>query len=276
MIVLAREDFTDLPIGNVSKFPYSPAGEYHVEPDPPSGRWEEANISGRWRDGTGCWKVIPEDGRRVMEQTFLEQYETPSWFRLALLRMYYVVSADVRVLGWARPVGLVVRYQHSRQYYFFALCEDHVAFIKRDHDQETELARARGRAAWTATTGLTVGCCAEELTAAIDGTQVLTAQDDAFPRGRIGLLAETTARFADVQSVHRRDLRQGHPRRRAGLGDEGATLQEANRSRCSGSGSHLRLRHRSQPPLRRPERRRPHGDRRAAGDHARAGETRSP
>jgi len=199
MITLLHEDFRSLPIGNISKWPYSPAGEYHVEPEPPSGRWEEANISSRWRDSTGTFKIIPEDGRRVMEQTFLEEHETPLMVTGSRFWDDYSLCADVRPLGWARPIGLVVRYQHSRQYYLFALYADHVAFLKRDHTTETELARAP----WTGDVDryvrVEVACTGSTLSASIEGTHILSAADSAFARGRIGLLAETAARFADVK-----------------------------------------------------------------------------
>lgn len=199
MITLLHEDFSSLPIGNVSKWPYSPAGEYHVEPEPPSGRWEEANISSRWRDSTGVWKVIPEEGRHVMEQTYLEGTETPLMVTGSSFWDDYALSADVRPLGWARPIGLVVRYQHSRRYYLFALHVDHVAFLRRDHEEETELARAPWQGDVDRYVRVEVRCTGDRLSASIEGQQVLTARDDAFRRGRIGLLAETAARFADVR-----------------------------------------------------------------------------
>jgi len=159
MIILSREDFRDLSIGNISKHPYSPAGEYHLLPDPAyAGRWEEANVSSRWRSGTGCWKVVPEGGRRVMEQTLLEDTETPLMVTGSRFWDDYVASVEIRPLSWARPFGLVVRYVHSRRYYFLALSQDHVAFVKRDHDEEIVLAKARWRGSVDRYYRVSVGC----------------------------------------------------------------------------------------------------------------------
>ncbi len=228
MITLMREDFRSLPIGNISKWPYSPAGEYHVVPEPPSGRWEEANISGRWRDSTGTFKIIPEGGRRVMEQTYLDDHETPLIVTGSRLWDDYVLSADVRPLGWARPIGLVVRYQHSRQYYLFALYEDQVAFIKRDHTEETVLARAPWKGCVDRYFRVEVGCAGNRLSASIEGTQILTALDDTFTKGRIGLLAETTARFADVEVTTDESSARRIAAAEQAWADEEAALREAN------------------------------------------------
>lgn len=199
MIILSREDFRDLSIGNISKHPYSPAGEYHVLPDPAyAGRWEEANVSSRWRSGTGCWKVVPEGGRRVMEQTLLEDTETPLMVTGSRFWDDYVASVEIRPLSWARPFGLVVRYVHSRRYYLLALSQDHVAFVKRDHDEEIVLAKARWRGSVDRYYRVSVGCKGDGFRATIDGQRLFTANDGAFARGRIGLLAEAPARFAAV------------------------------------------------------------------------------
>jgi hypothetical protein len=139
MIVLLRDHLDDLPIGNISRYPYSPVGEYHVVPDPPSGHWEEANISYRWRTGTGCWKVIPEGGRRALEQTLLEATETPLLVTGSRFWDDYTLSVDVRPLGWVSLCGLVVRYEHSRRYYLLALYPDRVALLRRNHEEETLL-----------------------------------------------------------------------------------------------------------------------------------------
>jgi len=199
MIVLFEDDFKNLPVGNISKHPYTAIGEYHVMPNPPSGAWEEVNVSGRWRPGTGCWKIIAEDGRRVMEQTFLADSETPLMVTGSRFWDDYVFSADIRPLAWARPLGLVVRYHHSRRYYFFALYEDHVSFILRDHTEERVLRTAPWEGTVDRYVRVAVTCSGNLLTAAIDGTQVLSIEDDTFRSGRVGLLAETTGRFAAPQ-----------------------------------------------------------------------------
>jgi len=228
MITLLHDDFSTLPIGNISKWPYSPAGEYHVEPDPPSGRWEEANISSRWRESTGVWKVIPEEGRRVMEQTYLEPTETPLMVTGSRFWSDYTLSADIRPLGWARPIGLVVRYQHSRQYYFFALYEDHVAFLVRDHEEETELASAPYQGNVDRYVRVEVACSGHRFTANIEGQQVLAAQDDAFRHGRVGLLAETVARYADVRVTADESSAQRARRAISDWQEQEARLREAN------------------------------------------------
>ena len=138
MTALAHYDFHDLPIGSISGWPYGPEGEYHVMPEQPcSGAWEEANITYAWRAGTGCWKVIPEEGRHVMEQTLLIDTDTPLLVAGSRLWDDYTVTADIRPLGWARPIGLVARYVNSRCYCFLGLFRDHVALVLREHERET-------------------------------------------------------------------------------------------------------------------------------------------
>ncbi len=196
MIVLFEDDFGDLPIGNISKYPYTAIGEYHVMPDPPSGVWEEANVSGRWRTGSGCWKIIAEDGRRVMEQTFLADTETPLMVTGSRFWDDYTFLAEIRPLAWERPIGLVVRYQHSRRYYLFALYEDHVALLVRDHVGERVLATAPWEGTVDRYVQVSVACSGNRLTGSVDGAQLLSVLDTTWRSGRVGLLGETTGRIA--------------------------------------------------------------------------------
>jgi len=200
MITLARENFRDLSIGSISKWPYGAEGEYHVMPDSAyTGSWEEANITYAWRSGSGCWKVISEDGRRVMEQTMFIETDTPLLVTGSRFWDDYVASVDIRPLSWKRPFGLVVRYVHSRRYYLFALFQNHVAFILRDHEREVILGTAPWQGGVDRYYRVSVACEGERLAASIDDRPILKVTDGFIRRGRIGLLAETQARFAEVE-----------------------------------------------------------------------------
>jgi rhamnogalacturonan endolyase len=201
MPTLLHDTFDLLEIGTIStKWPYSAEGEYHVvEPPYDTGVWEEANISTRWGRGAGCWAVVPDGDRRAMEATFTVPIDTPLLVAGSRFWDDYLLAVDVRPLGWIRPLGLVVRYQHSRQYYFLALYPDHVALLKRDHEEETVLAEAPWQGSVDRYVAVEIACRGRRMTVRLDGVQVLSAQDDAYPRGRIGLLAEGPARFADVR-----------------------------------------------------------------------------
>ena len=211
MRVLAHEDFSDIPVGNISLYPYSPDGEYHIIPKPFAGNWEEATIQGSWRPGNGCWLITPEDGRHTLEQSFYCEHETPLMVSGSRFWDNYTLSADVRPLGWHRPIGLVFRYQNSRCYYLFALYRDHVSLIKREHPEtrptwggpaalkETILASAP----WTGTVDryvrVEVNCFGNKVSGSIDGQLLVSTEDDAFSKGRIGCLAESQARFAEIK-----------------------------------------------------------------------------
>ncbi|NLD72561.1 MAG: hypothetical protein GX649_07575, partial [Chloroflexi bacterium] len=200
MPTLLHDTFDLLEIGTIGKWPYTAEGEYHVvEPPHDTGVWEEANISTRWRAGTGCWAVVPDGERRAMEATFTAPIDTPLLVAGSRFWDDYALTVDVRPLGWIRPLGLVVRYQNSRRYYLVALYEDHAALLKRDHEEENELARAPWQGGVDRYVAVEVACRGDRITVRLDGERLLSARDETFPQGRIGLLAEGPARFADVR-----------------------------------------------------------------------------
>jgi len=251
MTILFRDDFSNLPIGNVSRWPYGPEGEYHVFSDiAPAGAWEEANITYAWRPGTGCWKVFPERGRRIMEQTFYLPTDTPLLVTGSRFWDDYTLAADIRPLSWARPLGLVFRYQHSRSYYLLALAQDRVQLLARDHEQEICLAEALWRGSVDRYYRVQVSCHGTQLLATIDGRELLRVQDDRFMRGRIGLLAEAPARFGDIVVSTDRISAQRIRRAEAQWAAEEASLQARNprpmlwkRLSTSGFGTDRNLRY---------------------------------
>lgn len=202
METLFHDDFGKLAIGNISKWPYGPEGEYHVMTDgPDTGHWEEANITYAWRQGTGCWKVFPEDGQHVMEQTLLIETDSPLLVTGSRFWGDYTLSADVRALSWVRPLGLVVRYANSRRYYFLSIGRESISFVLRDHEREVVLGSAPWHGDVLRYHHVAVACQGYTLRASIDGQHLLTVTDEAatYSCGRVGLLAEAPARFGDVR-----------------------------------------------------------------------------
>lgn len=202
MVTLAHDDFSGFRLGSISGWPYGPEGEYHVLlPQHDTGIWEEANITRAWRAGTGCWKVIAEGTRRVMEQTLLIPTDTPLLVTGSRFWCDYALSADIRPLGWARPVALVARYQNSRRYYLLCLQRDRMSLVLRDHECERVLGAASWHGSVDRYSRVGFACEGPRLTASIDGVEVLTVEDRTYARGRVGLLAEAPARFAGVSVI---------------------------------------------------------------------------
>ena len=109
-----------------------------------------------------------------------------------------VVSADVRIY-MARSAGLAARVQGLRRRYEFLIDGRGGARIVRHHDAETvTLAQARFQAAGDILR-MTLTVDGERIVGAIDGREVVSANDATFGRGGIGLVVEEGT--IGVQSV---------------------------------------------------------------------------
>ena len=197
-VVLLSDDFSQLPPGHAANT-YSPWGEYHCHPSEGKlGRWSEATTHYSWRHSGGAWRVANAMGRRVLEQTFLAESSYPLIVAGDRNWREYTVEVDVRPLSVAAPCGLVAGYRHSRDFYALVMDGSLLKLLRRRHDQVAELgscplAPDAGRFA-----RLGMACSATCIEVLLDGESMFSADGLSFPGGRIGLISNAPAQFADV------------------------------------------------------------------------------
>ncbi len=204
---LFRDDFSRFPPGLLSQ----PVGqlngaiqEYHYLPHRgvPLEPWANPIIH------DDSWAVGDEEGRSYLEQHGVndrpEQYNPlmitgdPEWADAT-------VAAKVRPLSLEQFAGLVFRYHHNRHYYLFALQGGTRArlAVRLPLEKTFRVAEWRELAAApfaydvTRYYALRVENDGARMRAFVDGSLVLEASDGEILKGKVGVAANTPARFAE-------------------------------------------------------------------------------
>lgn len=206
-----RDDFARLPVGLFSS-DVGPLTEYHFLPDAaPKGNWTVACFY--FGPGWGqAWEVVRRpDGTAAMRQNLRNKTVRHTHPMLAagdaLWRNYRVGTRFRMPADSGGRVGLVVRYQTNRRYYFVGV-EAGRAWIKKiDHERsfrvsnETTLASAPLPLTADAPVRIEVTVRGPNLEARFNGSTTLRASNGSFPAGKIALLADQPTEFETVQ-VH--------------------------------------------------------------------------
>jgi len=196
---LFQEDFEAFPIG---AFPcnYSPLAEYHWVSLPGyRGRWYEATIYHQWGEIPN-WNVIEEDGRRWMEQSCVRRDVIPMLVTGYPHWSGYTLTARVRPLSSDGWIGLLFRYQNSRNHYAFGFSGDgQLQLIRVCHEERVVLDACPCLPDGDRIYTFQVEASGDRLRAFLDGNLCLEAHDSTFPSGKVGLMAAVPARFDDVE-----------------------------------------------------------------------------
>ncbi|MFA9440172.1 hypothetical protein ACDA63_11100 [Uliginosibacterium sp. sgz301328] len=196
-----QESFNEFAIG---PFPFDPKhsaiGEYHYYPTQGfKGRWYDPVVWWGWLGPT--WIVTEDGGRKFMEQTRPQMAITDHWPLLVTGQTNwrdYTLSASVRPMSTAAPVGVVFRYTHARHHYFFGFEGRRAVIAKRDQEAFIELAAADFPHDTDTHYRLSVECAGELIRASIDGVPLLEVRDASYADGKVGLTARMPAQYTDV------------------------------------------------------------------------------
>ncbi len=198
--VLLDEDFAEFPLG---QFPhdYGPWGEYHyLPPAGYRGAWYEPTCLYSWSNGR--WQVIEEDGQAWMEQCAFFEHGIAMLVTGEPLWDDYTLEAWVRPLSLRRAVGLMVRYQDSRNHYLLRLADgERVELARQTHGGLQVLAHSRFPYDVDTSYHLRVQTRGDRISAWVDDSPVGDVQDSEFAHGRVGLWATTPARFGRVRVI---------------------------------------------------------------------------
>ena len=213
--ILLDDDFSRLTPGMFSPGVVGAHAEYHYLPAlAPKGNWAVSTF--RSAGSQRAWRVIREDGRALMQQTYTAPPEErapthpmlvagdPAWSDYELETRMAPATAEGQS-------GVVVRYRHDRAHYFAGVMGAEV-LLKKVHEgvafrKLAETVLARKAFAWRPGdfVRVRVGVHGDALRAEFDGNVVLEARDETFAQGRIGLTSDVPTRFDAVRVTADRD-----------------------------------------------------------------------
>jgi rhamnogalacturonan endolyase len=203
LITLLQDSFSQFSIG---PFPFDPKhsaiGEYHYyPPEGNRGGWYDPMVYYGWMGPT--WIVTEDRGVKYMEQTRPQvAIKAAHWPMLVKGEegwQDYSLEVTVRPLSTFSHIGITFRYQHARRYYFLGFEGGKLLLLKRDQEEIIELASAPFSYDCDHHYRLSINCSGSKLLAAVDGKELLQAEDGDYASGRIGLSSRMPAQYSDVK-----------------------------------------------------------------------------
>lgn len=228
-LALLSENWAAFPIGSFP-FRYGPWGEYHyMPPGGARGDWYEPTCATGWQQGR--WQVIEEDGVKWMEQMGYDDPQRGIPMLVAGDRLWadLDLTVTVRPLSLSHPVGIMARYQDSRNHMLLRLVDGQaVELVRAEHEEETVLARVPWPYDADHAYALRIAVGGHCLRAWVDDVEVADLFDNTWSSGRIGLWAVAPARFGSVTVRQDRTARQIYLDLRAAHEKELDVLRERN------------------------------------------------
>ena len=233
-VVLLDENFQNFDVGLFSAA-VGAHTEYHFLPEAaPRHGWAVACF------GTGgkaqqAWQVQEEHGRRVMAQTIENDRPHTHPILNAGEPLWQDYQLTVRFTPQSSAgAGLLFRYVTNRSYCFFGFREDGLV-LKRVQDakafhkpDEAILASWEGEWQPGREYVATVTVEGTKIHAEVEGLAALDAEDETFPMGKIGLLADGPAIYREVKVTCTAEAKTDLDARRAARAAELADLCAAN------------------------------------------------
>ena len=208
-VVLLEDDFRDLTPGMISGGVIGAQAEYHYLPaTAPRGHWSVSNFRS---DGSQrAWRLIEENGRRVMWQSYTNVAAERAYAHLMLvagdpLWTDYTFETAFTPESDEAQSGVVFLYRHDRAYYFAGVIGQR-AILKKVQGgtgfralNETVLAERPFTWRPGETLAVKIAAAGGRLHAELGGRVTLEAQDAAFSAGRVGFTSDVPAKFHPVR-----------------------------------------------------------------------------
>ena len=204
-VILLKDDFTQLPSGKISTDGGAHT-EYHFTRElHPFGHWQIASF---YHDAASynAWKVQSYEGKKVIAQTtsYDKDFTHPMLIAGDSLWENYTVSLEFFPLDTAQS-GLMFRYRNSRCYYFCGVKNGkavlkmvkHAIGFHQPYEKildEKEFSYASGDLI-----RLEVTVKDHQMVAGFNEDTYLSATDPAYPKGKIGLMADAPTYFNAIQ-----------------------------------------------------------------------------
>jgi hypothetical protein len=234
-VVLLSDNFSKLDTGLFSA-PVGPLTEYHyLKEAGKKGNWEVSSFASGEGWGT-AWRVITEDSKNVMRQTYLNK--TTSTHPIIIsgdsLWHNYKLTVRFRPDSDQQSAGVTFRYKNDRCFYFFGIKNSKVYISLFHHSDNSktlnEKVLAEGDFSFTPGKYLTATVVAEgsQFEARLNDGTVLKATDSTFKNGKIGLLANARVSYKDVEVLTSKEEEMKFFARKDSCERESQSLQSDN------------------------------------------------
>jgi rhamnogalacturonan endolyase len=212
MTLLLQEDFSGFDVGMFSA-DVGPHTEYHfLQAAAPRHGWSVACFATGPGAGTAWWvatetETETETGRHVMRQTHSNEKSHTHPILTAGDELWgdYVLRVAMRPETRLGRCGVIVRYHNSRCYTFFGFEGPSLVLLQVAHESAfhtpSETVLAATPCIWEpgADYTLEVSVQGNRIEASIDNLGTLSALNDSYRRGKIGLLSDGPAVYASVE-----------------------------------------------------------------------------
>jgi hypothetical protein len=206
--VLLYDDFSELKPQMISGDVVGALSEYHnIAATQPKGNWVVSCF--RSDPSQRAWRVIVEDGKHIMHQTYTStrkyiKYTHPMLIAGDELWKDYTTEIVFAPESIDEQSGLVFRYQNDRCYYFFGVINGKVIIKKVKHadsyrtSNQTILAEKEieYRAGEILTAKVTV--TEDHISGEIKGV-TLEAEEPEFQKGKVGLMSDVPTKYYSVK-----------------------------------------------------------------------------
>lgn len=208
-VVLLQDDFGALRPGLFSSGVVGAHAEYHyLDATAPQGNWVVSCF--RSNGSQRAWRVIRDGVGAGLAQTYVSTAEEARYTHPLVIAgdpLWHDYSVAVRFTpeSAAGQTGLVFRYQNDRCYYFFGVHGNRAVLKRVNHATSFRTASEQILAERSAsiTPGqelrVLVSVRGPQITAELEGRLTLTARDDTFATGKIGLLADVPVIYREVR-----------------------------------------------------------------------------
>jgi rhamnogalacturonan endolyase len=228
-VLLFHDDFTGLPRGPLSTR-LGAFTEYHYLPEAGrKGQWEVSN-------DRGWWSVREVNGERSLYQSKTDEliYAHPMIVAGDEFWQDYAFSVRFTPESMAHQSGIVFRYQNDRCYYFFGVDGNKAVLKMVRHGtgfhQPYEKILSQKEFQWQPGEAMNVAVeiAGSRIRAQLADTLVLQGDDSTYSKGKIGLTANSPAKFLDVRVVTSAANKRRYEAARAKFQNHEKQLQAAN------------------------------------------------
>ena len=236
--VLFSDDFSDIKPQMVSGGVVGAFAEYqNLKASQPVGNW----ISSSFRSGGSqlAWRVIREQGKHIMYQSFTEQQKVSKYMHLVLvagdtLWKDYTMEATFAPESKNGFSGVVFRYHTDRHYYFFGVKEDTAMVLKVNGSDSFRVVNhdvlAQIPFKWTRGDKLQarITLSGSHIEVLLNDQLSLEADDTDFEKGSIALMSDVPTKYYSVKVTADKASYREYQNRKDHFEQELAQLREAN------------------------------------------------
>ena len=189
--------------------------EYHnIDATKPKGNWIVSCFKSE--GSQRAWKVIEENGKHVMYQAYTSDNEEIKYTHPVLIAgdsLWRNYNLEIKLSPQSKEEqsGVIFRYKNDRCYYFFGV-RSNKAFLKKvNHAKsfhtldETILAEANFNFNPGEIIIVSIIVNGNKISAKVNESLTLNAEDSTFPKGKIGLLADIPTYYYSVKVTAKED-----------------------------------------------------------------------